>query len=137
MKFSLALSGSGNLMQRFGEMLKVHYPGITVYDRNVETVWGPSVPIMLSHLEVADIDAIFTRFGPRELITLRCAGRHRLFNCISDPGQVARGELDHLLQKIVQAVGELLNATKAAAEAAIKNASDESSAPEPTPPEGK
>jgi len=114
--FSLAVHGGGRLVRLFEDLLKIRYPGVTVYLRNSAQDHGPAAPMMPPHPEVADVDAVFVRSGRCEQITLRCGGHHRFFNCVADAADTRETERERLLNLVVNTVEEML--AKAAADAA-------------------
>lgn len=108
-KFSLAVSGRGNLMPSFVAAVKQRYPGVTVYDRNEEASRPPSNAAIPRHPEVADIDVVFIEHDAFESATIRSPRNHRFFNY--DPSQYGndptRSSL--LMNRMLQTVWDLLH----------------------------
>jgi hypothetical protein len=108
LKFSLGLSGQGNLRPRFVQFLKSEYPAVIVYDRDEERNSPPSNAPIPSHPKVSDVDAVFSRSGTVETATIRSFKGHRFFNYSADPEQIEPTALYLLIKQMVQSVRELL-----------------------------
>jgi hypothetical protein len=108
LEFSLAVSGDGRLIERFKTLLMERYPGITIYDRNEEAAMDFSDVEFPPWPEIANVDAVFIRSGPKESITLRNGNLHRYFNCVSKASQADEKQLSGLLLNIVNHVEEIL-----------------------------
>lgn len=110
--FSLAVAGDGKMMAPLVEKLKIRFPGIIIYDRNEEArrddsdVLHPSIP------QVAYVDVLFSRDGDKELATIRCFHRHRLFNYDMQETPAGSKSEAFLLNSMLTAVDNLCELPK-------------------------
>jgi hypothetical protein len=108
LKFSVAVSGQGRLMEPLVRLLKQQHRGVVIYDRNEEARRPPSNARIPPHPKVADVDVFFSLQGAKETATVRSGKGHRFFNYVSDPKQAKKHELDLLLKHMLLAITQLL-----------------------------
>jgi len=105
---SLALWGDSPMAKAFVAKFRQRYPGVRIFDRHAELKRQATASHVLTHLEVADIDAVFYHEGHVEFAVIRCQGRHRSFNYV--PGRLMQDKprMDILLRRMIDIIPGLL-----------------------------
>ena len=110
--FSLAVAGDGKMLGPLVERLKIRFPGIIIYDRNEEARRDDSDALHPRIPQVAYVDVKFSRDGDKELATIRCFHRHRLFNYDLQETPAGSKREDFLLSSMLTAVAQLCELPK-------------------------
>lgn len=108
-RISLAVWGHGEVPDAFVARVRQRFPGVRIFDRIEELKRQASATHVLSHLEVADIDAVFSREGKVEHAVIRCLGKHRSFNYEPESILRNRTSLDILLKRMLDIIPWLLS----------------------------
>ena len=139
-RFSLAVSGNGDLLELFVEKLVERFPGIIIYDRNEEAARDSSDEEHPPIPQVAYVDVLFTREDGKEHVTIHCFHRHRFFNYDMKETLPGSNREQFLMESMLNAVAQLseLPKEKALPEPEVPDISEEpavSKEPEQTEPE--
>ena len=107
-KFSLGISGQGNLKPRFVQFLKSECPTVIIYDRDEERNSRPSNAPIPRHPKVSDVDAVFSLSGAVETATISSCRGHKFFNYAADPEQIESTRRHLLIKQMVHVARELV-----------------------------
>jgi hypothetical protein len=107
-KISLALWGDSEVAKVFIARLRQRYPGVRVFNRAEELRRQASATHILTHLEVADLDAVFSRAGTVEHAVIRCLERHQSFNYVAERLLQDRTSLNIMLRRMLDVIPGLL-----------------------------
>lgn len=105
---SLAVWGDSPMAKAFVAKFRQRYPGVRIFDRHAELQRQATATHVLTHLEVADIDAVFYHQGHVEYVVLRCLDRHRSFNYVPGRQMQDKPRRDVLLRTMIDVIPRLL-----------------------------